>query len=223
MAGTLATVLILEATSRMVEQNDRNLGPLWLSIRRSNPGCHTFWFLKSIQGKEELAMGEKGKELYLKSLTWVFCFIKPNVILTDKTWPGPCTVLLLCTSVNPPTSTSKQASSLSLLFHEETETLRDEVTGIWSRQSVSRASATFCCLLYRDLMEGVEVYRHCKSLDSQSLFIHLLIHLFSQQAFMESQLIGFIRLGAMKTTKMVVCPPEVPPLGGSFAVLPRGR
>lgn len=40
---------------------------------------------------------------------------------------------------------------------------------------------------------------------------------------MESQLIGFIRLGAMKTTKMVVCPPEVPPLGGSFAVLPRGR
>lgn len=121
MAGTLATVLILEATSRMVEQNDRNLGPLWLSIRHSNPGCHTFWFLKSIQGKEELAMGEKGKELYLKSLTWVFCFIKPNVILTDKTWPGPCSVLLLCTSVNPPNSTFKQASSLSLLFHKETD------------------------------------------------------------------------------------------------------
>lgn len=66
-------------------------------------------------------MGEKGKELYLKSLTWVFCFIKPNVILTDKTWPGPCSVLLLCTSVNPPNSTFKQASSLSLLFHKETD------------------------------------------------------------------------------------------------------
>lgn len=40
---------------------------------------------------------------------------------------------------------------------------------------------------------------------------------------MESQLIGFIRLGAMKTTKMVVCPPEVPPLGGSFAVTSQGQ
>lgn len=40
---------------------------------------------------------------------------------------------------------------------------------------------------------------------------------------MESQLIGFFRLGAMKTNKMVVCPPEVPPLGGSFMVTSQGH
>lgn len=190
----------------MMEQKDRSRGPRWLCINHSNPRCHTFRFLKR--------MGWGVENVFL---TWIsysgflFYIAKPNS--TWQGWARPRLSAFYASQLMLTTTLLGRHHHYHVYFRDEEQRLK----GTWSRQSAFRAWAHSHYVMLPSLLghcEGcgnaIHTVNHWTHIHSPSL-LHLLVHVFSQGSFTESQLNRFmLDLGALKTSKIVVCLPGAP-------------